>query len=44
MVEIEDSGTMVEIFTVLTLFPSKNLVFRTKSAMVPGSDFEIRKS
>jgi hypothetical protein len=37
-------GTMAEIFTILTLFSAKNLVLRKKTATVPGSDFEIKKS
>jgi hypothetical protein len=35
---------MVKIFTILTLIPSKNLVFKKKSATIPGSDFKIKKS
>jgi hypothetical protein len=33
---IIDPETIAEIFTILTLIPAKNLVFRKKSATVPG--------
>jgi len=40
---IEIDRGAVEIFAKTTLFPAKNLVFRKKSATIPGSVIEIKR-
>ncbi len=37
-----EPGTGTEIFTIITFFPTRNLVFRKKSTQIPTSILEIK--